>query len=214
MTEEVTRSARVRSWLAGRSLRQILLAVGAVILLVSGAFGGLKQAEADQRDTLEAGRPHLSEPIDLTIKRVAWSDDLGEVIGPSEYGRYLLVIADVSSNQDRSVDGGVVREALRFTGLQGFSASQVDTDPVRSEDAEPQVIVTDDRTRLDGLGPGLTYEVAFIWQQQASEPLPTSVRLLTRSHGFRQGTFDDAEGWFDIADDAVGRFPVTEFGAS
>jgi len=214
MTGEPGRLRRTIGWLAARSLRQLLLAVGAVVLLASGAFGGLRQAEPDARDALVAGEPHLSEPINLTIKRVAWSDDLGEVIGPSEFGRYLLVVADVSSNQDRSVDAFVVKEALRFAGLEGFATSQLTREPVRSEDAEPQVIVTDDRTRLGELGPGLTYEVAFIWEQRTTEPLPTTAELLTRVHGFRQSSLDDQENWFDVADDATGRFPVTEFGAA
>ena len=214
MTGE-TRGERVRGWLAARSFRQIVFAVGAVILLLSGAFGGLSQTEPDdERAALTVDEPHLSEPIRLTVKRVAWSDDLGEVLGPSEFGRYLLVIADVSTNQDRSVDSFVVRETLRMQGLKGLAKSQLSKDPVRSEDADPQVIVTADRTRLSEIGPGLTYEVAFVWEQKKSEPLPDTIDLLTRSHQFRRSSLDDQENWFGSSDDAIGTFTVAKFGES
>lgn len=214
MTGEPTWRRWVVAWLAARSVRQLVLMAGALVLLVSGAFGGLRQAEADDRDRLAVGEPHLAEPIRLTVKGVYWADDLGETIGPSDYGRYLLVIADVSTNQANSVDSFVVRETLRIKGLQKLATSEIRDVPVASEDADPRVIVTEDRVRLSEIGPGLTYEVAYIWEQKTSEPLPTSVEMLARSHQFRQSSLDTQQNWFGISDDAIGTFPVTEFGAS
>lgn len=214
MTEEPTWRGRSVAWLAARSLRQLVLAVAAVVVLASGAFGGLRQAEPDQRDALVLGKPVVAEPFRITVKGVYWADDLGEVIGASDFGRYLLVVADVSTTQNASVDGFVVREALRLKGLDAFAGTTTDNRPVASEDADPQVIVTEDRVRLSELGPGLTYEVAFIWEQKLSQPLPRAVDLMTRVHGFRESTLDGQENWFDSADGSVGRFPLTKFGAS
>lgn len=217
MTGERTRRERLTEWLAARSVRQLVLAAGAVVLLVSGLFGGLREAEADADvpvTKLVSDRPHLAEPIRMTIKRVAWSEDLGEAIGPSEFGRYLVVIADVSTDQQDSVDSYVVPQSLRLTGLENLRKRQFDGRAVRSEDAEPRVLVTDDRVPLGEIGPGLTYEVAFIWEQKLSEPLPASVRLMARAHGFRQSSIDDQLAWFDVVDDAAGTFPVSQFGAA
>lgn len=214
MMGDESRRRHVLGWIARRSLRQIVLAVGAVILLASGAFGGLRQAEPDQRGALTLGEPRDAAPVRLTVKGVYWADDLGEAIGPSDFGRYLLVIADVSSGHDASLDSFVVRETLRLNRLDQLAKNTLSRVPVPSEDADPQVIVTDDRVRLAELGPGLTYEVAFIWEQQISEPLPTSIELQTWSHQFRQSSLDDQENWFGRSPDATGRFAVTKFGAS
>lgn len=208
---EQTRRLTLAQWLAGRSLRQLALGAGAVVLLVSGLFGGLRHAEADEPDKLAAGKPHLSTPVDLTIKSVRWSDDLGEAIGPSEIGRYLVVIADVSTDQQNSVDSSVVKDSLRLTGVDGLAE---DPRAVPARVARPRVLVTDDRVPLAEVGPGLTYEVAFIWEQMSTEPVPSEIGLLTRSHSLRRGYVDSRVTWFDPVDDAVGTFPVTELGAS
>lgn len=205
---------RFVQWLAARSVRQLLLATGAVALLVSGAFGGLRQAQADELQTLVAGRPHVAEPIRLTVKSVRWTEDLGEAIGPSEVGRYLVVLADVSSDQQDSVPASVVSESLRLSGLRDVAQAPFSTEVGPSEDAVPRVLVTADRVRLSELGPGLTYEVAFVWEQRTSEPVPTTVGLLARAHGFRADSIDGQLGWRDVVDDATGRFPVTELEAS
>lgn len=214
MTGEVARRGRILTWLAARSVRQLVLAVGAVVLLISGAFGGLAQAEPDQRPRLVVDKPHTSAPFDITIKGVRWSEDLGEVIGPSDFGRYLLVFADVSTDEDMSIEASIVGEALRIQGLKGFRKSRYSMDKVRSEYPAPRLVVAEDQVDLSELGPGLTYEVAFIWEQRLSEPLPSSVSLVSRTQQFRQSRLEEGSFWFDVTDDAVGRFPVTKIGDS
>lgn len=214
MTGERTQRRRVSEWVAARSVRQLVLAAGAVVLLLSGAFGGLRQAEPDQPTRLVTDQSHRSTPFDLTVKRVVWSDDLGEALGPSEFGRYLVVFADVSTQEDRSVRAAVLQEAVRFEGLEGFRKSQFGAEAVHSEEPLPRIVVTADQVELSELGPGLTYEVAFIWEQRTSEPLPTDVNLVTRSQQFRQSSLEETSDWFDASDDAAGRFALTELGAS
>lgn len=205
---EDTNRRTVVQWLAARSMRQLALGAGVVVLLVSGLFGGLRQAQAEEPDKLALGKPHLSEPVNLTVKSVRWSDDLGEAIGPSEFGRYVVVIADVSTDQENSVESSVIRESLGLTGVDGLAEAP---GAVPARTAEPRVLVTEDRVPLAEVGPGLTYEVAFIWEQKTSEPVPTEVGLVTRSHSLRPGYVDGRVAWFDPVDDAVGTFPVTEF---
>lgn len=214
MTGESTGRSRILAWVAARSVRQLVLAAGAVVLLVSGAFGGLRQAEPDQRPRLVVDEPHVSAPFTITIKGVRWSEDLGEVIGPSEFGRYLLVFADISTDEDTSVDLYVVKEAVRLQGLKAFKRYSSGVEEVRSELPDPRVVVTEDQVDLSELGPGLTYEVAFVWEQRTSEPLPSTASVVTRSHQFRQSSLEEERNWFDATDDAVGRFPVTKLDVS
>ena len=200
-------------WLSRRSLRQVVLGLGALVLLASGLFGGLERAAPEPRAVLVADEAHVAEPFKLTISRVAWSDDLGEGFGPSKVGRYLLVQADISTTQDLTVSSFVVREALRLRGLSGFAADEFDSDLVPSEKAEPRVVVTADRVALGEIGPGLTYNVVFIWEQDQAQPLPDVVEVESFAHGFRRSSLDDQEDWFDRSPDATGTFDLEQFGA-
>jgi hypothetical protein len=195
-------------------VRQVVLGVGAAVLLASGLFGGLERAAPDARTTLVAHRTHVAEPFAITISQVAWSDDLGETFGPSKIGRYLLVRTTLRTDQDTTVSGFVVGEALRLHGLSGFAAGELDGDVVDSEDAEPRVVVTADRVPLGEVGPGLTYDVVFVWEQRAAEPLPETVQVESYAHGFRRSSLDSQEDWFDRSPDAIGTFVLERFGAA
>lgn len=201
-------------WLSRRSLRQILLGLGAVVLLGSGLFGGLDRAAPEPRTVLVAQEAHVAEPFELTISRVAWSDDLGEGFGPSKIGRYLLIQADIRTTQDLTVSSFVVRDALRLRGLDDLAADEFDSELVASEKAEPRVVVTADRVGLGEIGPGLSYNVVFIWEQDAAQPLPEEVEVESFAHGFRRSSLDDQEDWFDRIPDATGTFDVERFGES
>lgn len=206
--------APVWAWVSRRSIRHLLLGVGAVALLVSGVFGGLRQAPPEPLTTLAAGKPHSATPFEITITKVSWATDLGESFDPPELGRFLVVFAEIRTDQDRSVDSFVVKEALRIRGLPDFAKSDVDQDPVDSDDADPLVVVATDRVPLGGIGPGLTYEVAYIWQQDDAQPLPASVEVQAYEHGFRRSSLDGQENWFDSTPEAIGTFPVTELKAA
>lgn len=203
-----------RDWLSRRSIRQVVLGLGGVLLLVSGLFGGLERAAPEPRTVLVADKTHVAEPFELTISRVAWSDDLGEGFGPSKIGRYLLIQTDIRTTQDLTVSSFVVREALRLRGLDGLAADEFDGELVPSEEAEPRVVVTADRVALGEIGPGLAYNVVFIWEQDAAQPLPEAVQVESFAHGFRRSSLDDQEDWFDRVPDATGTFDLERFGES
>lgn len=203
-----------REWLLARSLRQLVLGAGAVLLLVSGLFGGLARADdAGDLEPMTVGREVHLEPFDLTVEKAVWATDLGEPLGEAEGGRWLLVFGTVSTNQTAEVDAFVVKELLRVSGLEGFSerVPTFDDDVVPSEDAEPRVVVRDDQVDLGALHPGLEVEVAFIWKQSAAEPLPTELELVGFEHGFRTSSIDEQQNWFDLSEKAVATVPLTEY---
>ena len=198
-------------FIATRSLRQLVLGTGALLLLVSGLFGGLARAEPDELDTLVAGRTVETAPFDITVTKVGWATDLGEVLGESEVGRFLVVYATITSTEKQSVDGFVLGEAVRLQGLKGFVKSPAGGDElVASDEARPNLVVRDDQVTFDVLNPGLTYDVAYIWEQNAEAPVPSTVDVTVYDHGFRQSSIDDQENWFDSSVMATGAFSVTE----
>lgn len=187
----------------------MLLMAGAVVLLVSGLFGGLREAPVEAAESLVVGRAHESEPFTLTIERARWTSDLGE-IGKTERGRYLIVIVKVRTDADRSVDLSVLQEAIALKGLAGTYAAMGGDKVVPSEKAKPSVYVLADGTRMSALTPGLTYELAYVWEQSSNEPVPAELTVASRSHTWRQSSLDDQMNWFDETVDAVGTVPVKE----
>lgn len=212
MTRRTAARRGVMTWLAARSIRQLVLGVGALVLLVSGLFGGLRKADAEPVAALKVDRMLTVEPLQLTVERARWTGDLGDPIGPARGGkRFLTVFAKIRSTSDQSLDSFVVQEALRIDGLSGFAKSQTSDDAVPSEKATPRVVVASDAVDLGNLNPGLTYEVAFIWEQSLSEPLPASLDLAAYQHGFRQSSLDDQENWFDSSVASVGTVPLEKY---
>ncbi len=197
-------------FIATRSLRQLVLGAGALLLLVSGLFGGLGRAEPDDLSVLKAGRTVETEPFDVTVTEVGWSTDLGESLGESELGRFMVVYATIRSTEKHSVDGFVLQEAVRLRGLDGFGKRPYSDELVASDTATPTLVSRDDQVNLDVLNPGLTYDVAYIWEQSADQALPSDVDVSVYDHSFRQSSLDDQENWFDSSVSATGRFSVTE----
>lgn len=187
----------------------MILMAGAVVLLVSGLFGGLRDAPVEAAEPLVVGSPHEAAPFTLTVERARWTSDLGE-IGKTERGRYLIVIVTVRTDADRSVDLSILQQAVALQNVAGVYNAMDGDKIVASEKAKPAVHVLADGTRMSALPPGLTYELAYVWEQNGSEPVPTELSVASRAHTWRQSSLDDQMNWFDETIDAVGTVPVTE----
>ena len=187
----------------------MLLIAGAVVLLVSGLFGGLRDAPVEAAEPLVVGRAHEAAPFTLTVERARWTSDLGD-IGKTERGRYLIVIVKVRTDVDRSVDLSILQEAVALKGLAGTYAAMGGDKIVPSEKAKPSVYVLADGTRMSALTPGLTYELAYVWEQGKDEPLPAELSVASRSHTWRQSSLDDQMNWFDETIDAVGTVALSK----
>lgn len=197
-------------FIASRSLRQLVLTAGALLLLASGLFGGLERAEPDKLKTVKIGQTIDTGPFDLAVTKVGWAKQVGEEFRESEIGRYVVVYATVTSTEENTVDGFVIREALRIRGLDDFAINVGTDDLVASEKADMNVVAVNDEARIDYLNPRLTYDVEYVWEQSAAKPLPSSIELTFYGHGFRQSNIDEQKNWFDRFEIATGSFPVTE----
>ncbi|MBC9225486.1 hypothetical protein GL325_04030 [Aeromicrobium sp. 636] len=197
----MTRAAddRLRRWLLRWSrtvtLRQTLLAIAAVAVLASGLFGGLATATPEGPAELKVGRTIHAEPFDLSIERARQVDDLG--LGGEPRGRSIAVVAKLTNTSDHPVYGSQIGRTLQLRGLDGVyrGASGDETGP--SEQATPQVLVLADASILGTAAPGLEYEVAFVWEQAESEPVPTRATVAVAAHTWRKSRLDDQFLWFD-----------------
>lgn len=205
--------ASVRTWVNGLSLRNLLLLGGAVILLVSGLFGGMRRATpASTIVTLVADKSHQAAPFTITVERARWTSDLGAA-GKTERGRFLLVIARIRTKEKLSIGSDVLSQYMRLRDVKGLYVDTLGDDTVASSRARPQVFSVDDSTRLTTIPAGLTFEAAFVWEQSAATPVPDALTVQVRHLTWRQSTIDQQYGWFDPTVDAVGTFPLRESGS-
>src|SRR5688572_30446191 len=99
------------------SFRQALLLVGAVVLLVSGAFGGLEKATPDELATVKAGKKTTVAPFTVTIDRARWVKRLSSQM-TSERGRYLVIVATIRSDEKTAVTSGTLSASIRIAGVK------------------------------------------------------------------------------------------------
>lgn len=213
----------MRQWVFDRPPVEWLTAGFLVLLLVSGLFGGLREVTPPEPPALELGKPLELEPMTLTVDRVYWANELPAVPKPAdapprtgqisavepEGARLLVVEGTVTNTTDETQYGVLAKESVRLDGLSGFTDD--DGEPVASVDVAPTFLHSlPERDSLSKLQPGITYDVAWIWDQPKGQPTPTTLTVVANDHTWRQDSLDFSWGWKDPARDTAGTFPVAE----
>ncbi|RYJ05246.1 MAG: hypothetical protein EON52_12555 [Actinomycetales bacterium] len=187
---------RLVALLARVSFKQLLLVAAAAVILASGLFGGLERAETAEIEALEVGRTVDTGPFDLSIERGRTTTELE----PSSFSsappsRSVVLVASVRNLSDHSVSAATLQDSV---GLSGVAGLLDDGRPAKKgADVRPRVLVLADGSALSTVVPGLTYEVALVWDQAADSAPPSSVGVEIRSHTARKSTLDGQQGWFD-----------------
>ena len=223
--------ARARRWALDLPPLALLTGGFLVVLLVSGLFGGLREVDTDPAGTVTAGVPVETEPLTVTVEDAYWvtafpeaatsgastdSSDGDRRIYPDEptRGRFVVVEATVLNTSDETVDYDVLREAVSLDGAQGFVTSR-DAALVPAAKARPTYVYPMPEKRIFGTAqPGVTYTVAYLWDQSAAVPLPERLTVAVNGHTWREDTLDFHLGWKDPAVEATGPFAVPERRAS
>lgn len=197
----------VRDHVAGRSIRDLGLGAFLAALVVSGLFGGWAPAQ-ESFPELTQGEPVESSPVEITVVEVATSTDLGIYgFGPTE-GRYVVVAADISTDNDTSIPHLQLRDIMRLRDLPGIAPVGVgpDHEPNR---IPARLVVAADGTPLRDLGPGMTYRTWFVWEQKPGASKPAEVTVEALSMTWRKSNVDEQMRWFDPTVVARGEVPVT-----
>lgn len=196
-----------RRYLAGRSIRELALGGFLVALLFSGLFGGWQQA-ADDTPALSAGEPVVTEPVEVTVHGIATSPDVGEFLSGPAQGRYVAVVADISTSATSPIPSRDVSEVMRLRGVEGLFERFGQDRP--THEIPPRVVIEADRTLLADLGPGLTYRVWFVWEQREGAPAPASATVEVYGQTHRPSSIEGQPGWFDPTLIASATLPVGE----
>lgn len=197
----------VRRWLVSRPVQQYLYAAGVLVLLVTGLFGGLGKVEPREQP-LTVGASLTAAPLTVVVSRASTTSDLGSV-GKSERGRFVSIVGTVHNDTDATVGLDILRAVVRLTGVADVFQASSGTAVGMSDTARPWgVYVVADSTLLTSVGPGLTYEVVWIYEQKATAPPPATVGVTVQAHTLRANTVDQQLQWLDAAAVATGTLPL------
>lgn len=157
-------TGQLRSRLLDAPIRWFTIAAGVLALGVSGLFGGFDKVGEPPLPTVEVNQVHPDTPWNITVHSVRVFNELEPLRHKVEGSRWLVVVATVEVTADESLNQ--VGRAVRIRGAEG-----VDT-------AEP----VDVRRASDGqivnyLHPNLPDRLGFFWEQRASAPMPTQLRV-------------------------------------
>lgn len=186
------------SKVARRALDQPLRRVGIVgaiaILAVTAAFGGLQEQMQDGPEVLTVDTPVEVAPFELTVHRIVWTTALPDQYLSDDGNRWVAVAATVRNTSD----SGLLRETL----LDALTLDDVDGLVQEPSVLVPGVRATsiaslEDGSSLSPVQPGLTYEAAFLFEQDGSIAPPTSATVRLLQHTWRQGSLDPSVGWRD-----------------
>ncbi|UZN04501.1 hypothetical protein [Cellulomonas sp. S1-8] len=152
-------------------LRRIGLGGAFVLLAATAAFGGLEEQTQDGPEVLAVETAVDVAPFELTVHRVVWTTDLpGRTL--SDGNRWLGVVASVRNTSDAGVLGITLRDALALTDVEGLVTQPGTTRPTAT------IAVLADGSSLNPVQPGLTYEVAFLYEHDGSVAPPTTATVL------------------------------------
>jgi hypothetical protein len=179
------------SLVARRALDQPLRRIGiggaVVLLAVTAAFGGLQEQTQDGPEALVLDAPVDVAPFELTVHRVVWTTELPGQYLTDESNRWIGVVATVRNTTDAGVLGNTLADALTLTDVDGLlpRAGSVAPGVVASS-----IALLEDGSSLNPVQPGLTYEAAFLFEQDGSVPPPSSATVLVQRQVWDVGVLD------------------------
>lgn len=201
-TRPASHGARLRGTARARaaklSNKQWGAAATGLALILSAAFGGLDEAAAELVPAVP-GEPVAVAPFDVVVTRATHAVTLTDAIPDSSHGRYLLVFAELTNTTDEPVTRAAIAESVRLVDVEGL-VGYFDGAPIEDPaTAEPQLIHALDSTWLGFIGPGMSYAVAFLWEQDGDADIPPDLEIELVAHTWRRSTLDNSWIWTDPA---------------
>jgi hypothetical protein len=156
---------RARTFVANRSAPAKLGVLGAVLVLLTAPFGGLKSQAAEDVRPLELGQRMDIGPFYVTIEKVSQVSDLQPAISPEADNKLLVIKVEVTNHSDRAELSSIVTNAI---GGDHTGAVAWPDDPA----PRPKVFSVDDASGFNEyVNPGQTYTWALVLQQQPDTDL-------------------------------------------
>ncbi|RIQ20185.1 hypothetical protein DY240_18970 [Jiangella rhizosphaerae] len=187
-------------------------AAGAVVLavLVAGGFDPLEKPAADVAPLVVGEAVDLG-PFTVTVERMRVVDELPGVSEGDDDTRVLALVATVTATGTTTEYGAMLSESVALDGVPGVPAEVLPGDTADPDEPVPagDVYVMADGTRLDAVQPGLEYEVAMVWEQDARAAVPSEARLVLVGRTLRQSSIDRSQEWLDPLPVVAGDIDVT-----
>lgn len=218
-----SRTTRVRRWLLSLPPATWVTAVVLIALLVSGLFGGLREVDTDPVGALERDRAVSAAPVEVSVTDVYTvrefpglpaTDGAGSVPAdqPSA-GRFVVVEASVTNTSEATVGSSVLSRAVSLDDATGFVSSKGAR--VEAAQAPPTLVYTlPEKSAFTRAQPGVTYRVAYLFDQAAEVAAPATITVAVNEHTWREDSLDFSMDWKDPEVRATGRFALRERAAS
>ncbi|WP_162907177.1 hypothetical protein [Allorhizocola rhizosphaerae] len=182
-------SRRALSMLAEQTLGRWAAGVGAIVLAVSGVFGGWEKAE---------GPPPTGPGVAIdggtwtvTLHDARLVGELGPMKLPRKENHWLAVVAtiEVKTDETRPISG--VIQLPETAGIDN------DEDGLTSA---RDVMLMRDATIISQLHPGMPEKVVFFWEREKNSPVPSELRLVVTAWEYRENSLTQGNEWFPNED--------------
>jgi hypothetical protein len=198
----------VTRWLSASPATRVGGPVAALLLGVSGLFGGLDRVPLTERvDEVKPGTEVTVAPFALTLERAVVVDQIEDVVSPNTPGNHLMVILlDAENLSNDSLGSHLLSPVSRAKSY--LNRNLVVLDDRLNPDA-PSVYDADSNVAISLLSPGLTYHLAVVWEFGGPVPqrLPLGLARLT----LRGETISpDVLAWQDPEEAATITLPVQD----
>lgn len=191
------------------------LAAGAGAALVGlTPFGAWETADV-ALDPVVVGEAFEAGPFEVTVVRAVVAEDLG-YLQAEEGNRLLALVADVTNTTDAPAYPATLVSALGTPPDAGIVRPESILDepgtPASDKPVLASILAVEDATLIDIANPGVTYRLAFVWEQGPDAPrdaVTVEVREVLWIEESATGLDDDY--WLAL-DEVVrrGEIPITD----
>jgi hypothetical protein len=176
--------------------RQLVFGVGALLLAVSGIFGGLEGMKGPRLSTVAAGAVNRGKPWDVALTRAMVLDQAPPRLR-HERDRWIAVGARVEITADDSRRD--LGDVLQVIGVDGL----LDKRPA-------DVYLLRDKASANLLHPGLAEDLIFLWEQAETAAVPKTIEIQIFGKKQRIDTFSGRLDWMDKTPRARAFLPLED----
>jgi hypothetical protein len=198
----------VTQWFSASPATRVGGPIAALMLGVSGLFGGLDRVSlADRVDEVKPGTEITVQPFALTLKQAVVVDRIDDAVTPLTEGNRLMVIRlDAENLSDESLGSYLLSPVSREKSYMNRNLVVLDD---RLVPDAPSVYDADSNIPVSLLSPGLTYDLAVVWE--FSGPAPERLQLGLAKLTLRGLTISpDVLEWQDPEEAATVTLPVQD----
>jgi hypothetical protein len=159
---------RLRTALLNAPLRWLGGGIAAIVLLVSGAFGGFDKVTPAKQElpSFTVDQAFEAGGWRITVHTVRALDELKPINHQEETGwRWIIVVATVELT-DLGKSTLFYNKALQIHGIEGVPAQFAD-----------HVALTTDAKENTSLQPGVPTRLGYFWEQRTTAPIPPQVQV-------------------------------------